>query len=100
MTVLIENVFPAGVTVELLDTVTDDMGVDAELPIGAVVHVHFEKGGRAHGIDVWDSVEAYERFLESTPLPAIARAAPAMGLDPAELGQPEVKITEVHRLVH
>lgn len=64
------------------------------------MHAHFEEGGRAHGIDVWDSVEVYERFVESTLLPAIGRAAAGMGLDPAELGQPEVKITEVHRLVH
>jgi hypothetical protein len=59
--------------------------------------VHFEEGGRAHVIDVWDSVEAYERFVGSTLIAAISRAAAGMGLDPAELGQPEVKITD---LVH
>ena len=48
MTVLIEDVFPAGVTVELLDAVTDEMGVDAHLPAGGILHVHFEKDGRAH----------------------------------------------------
>ena len=44
MAVLIEDVFPVGVTIELLDAVTDEMGVDAELPPGGIVHVHFEKG--------------------------------------------------------
>jgi hypothetical protein len=43
MAVLIEDVFPVGVTIELLDAVTDEMGVDAELPPGGIVHVHFER---------------------------------------------------------
>jgi len=99
MVVLIENVFPVGVTNELLDAVTDEMGVDAKLPPGGVVHVHFEKDGRAHGVDVWDSVEAHEQFVRSTLMPAMAKVATARGLDPSKMGEPEVTITEVHRLV-
>jgi hypothetical protein len=63
MAVLIEDVFPAGVTIELLDAVTDEMGVDGNLPAGGVMHAHFEREGRAHGVDVWDSVEAYDSFV-------------------------------------
>ncbi len=100
MTVLIENVFPVGVTNELLDAVTDEMGVDAELPPGGIVHVHFEKDGRAHGIDLWDSVEDHDRFVQSTLLPAMATVASARGLDPADMDPPEVTVTEVHHLVH
>jgi hypothetical protein len=99
MAVLIEDVFPVGVTIELLDAVTDEMGVDAELPPGGIVHVHFEKDGRAHGVDVWESVEAFEQFVQSTLLPAMCKVAVARGLDPSKLGEPEVTITEVHRLV-
>jgi len=99
MAVLIEDVFPAGVTIELLDAVTDEMGVDAALPPGGIVHVHFEKDSLAHGVDVWDSVEAYEQFVQSTLLPALGKVATARGLDPSKLGEPEVTITEVHRLV-
>jgi hypothetical protein len=99
MAVLIEDVFPVGVTVELLDAVTDEMGVDAGLPPGGIVHVHFEKDGRAHGVDVWDSVEAYEQFVQSTLMPAMGKVAEARGFDPSKMGQPEVTITEVHRLV-
>jgi hypothetical protein len=99
MAVLIENVFPVGVTNELLDAVTDEMGVDDNLPSGGVLHVHFEKDGRAHGVDVWESVEAYQQFVESTLLPAMGKLAVASGLDPSQMGAPEVTITEVHRLV-
>ena len=100
MAVLIENVFPVGVTNELLDAVTDEMGVDAELPPGGIIHVHFEKGDRSHGVDVWDSVEAYEQFVQSTLVPAMGEVATARGLDPSKVGEPEVTITEVHRIVH
>jgi hypothetical protein len=99
MTVLIENVFPIGVTNELLDAVTDEMGVDAELPPGGILHGHFEKGGRSHGVDVWDSVEAYQRFVQATLVPAMSKVAAARGLDPSKMGQPEETIIEVHRIV-
>jgi hypothetical protein len=100
MAVLIENVFPVGVTNEILDAATDEMGVDAEIPPGAILHVHFEKDGRAHGVDVWDSVEAYQQFVQSTLMPAMGKVTAARGLDPSKMGEPEVTITQVHRLVH
>jgi hypothetical protein len=99
MAVLIEDVFPVGVTNELLDAVTDEMGVDAGLPPGGIMHVHFERDGRAHGVDLWDSVEAYEQFVQSTLMPAMGKVAVARGLDPSKMGEPEVTLTEVHRLV-
>jgi hypothetical protein len=99
VTVLIEDVFPVGVTIELLDAVTDEMGVDGNLPPGGVLHVPFERDGRAHGVVVLDSAEAYDQFVQSTLLPAMGKVAAARGLDPSKMGEPEVKITEVHRLV-
>jgi len=99
MAVLIENAFPIGITLELLDAVTDEMGVDAKLPPGGIIHVHFEKDGRAHGLDVWESVKAHDEFVQSTLMPAMGKVAAARGLDLAKMGEPEVEITEVHRLV-
>ena len=100
MAILIENVFPVGVTNEFLDAVTDEMGVDADLPPGGISHVHFEKDSRAHGVDVFDSVELYQQFVQSRLLPAMSKVAAAKGLDVSEIGEPEVTITEVHRVVH
>lgn len=73
MAVLVEVVFPAAITNEILDAVTDEMNVDTHLPAGAISHVHYEKDGRAHGVDVWESAEAFQTFAESTLQPAIAR---------------------------
>jgi hypothetical protein len=100
MTVLIENVFPVGVTNEFLDAVTDEMGVDAGLPPGGIAHVHFEKDGRAHGVDVFDSLQGYQDFVQSRLMPAISKVSAAKGLDISKIGEPEVAVTEVHRVVH
>jgi hypothetical protein len=81
MAVLIENVFPIGATNEFLDAVTDEMDVDTKLPPGGILHVHFEKGGRFYGVDVFDSEEAYQQFVQSTLMPAMAKVAAARGID-------------------
>jgi hypothetical protein len=49
------------------------MGVDLELSPGGILHVHFEKDSRAHGIDVWDSAEPHEPFVQSTLVPAMGK---------------------------
>jgi hypothetical protein len=98
--VLVEVVFPAALTVEILDAVTDEMNVDTHLPAGAISHVHYEKDGRAHGVDVWESAEAYQTFAESTLQPATGKVAAAHGIDLSQAGEPEISITEVHRVVH
>jgi hypothetical protein len=100
MAILVENVFPVGVTNELLDAVTDEMDVDTNLPPGGISHVHFEKDGRAHGVDVFESLESYQQFVESTLMPAMGKVAAERGLDVTNMGEPEVTITEVHRVVH
>jgi hypothetical protein len=100
MAILIENVFPVGVSNDFLDAVTDEMGVDADLPPGGISHVHFEKDGRAHGVDVFDSAEAYQQFVQSRLMPAMSKVAVAKGLDMSKMGEPKVTITEVHRVVH
>jgi hypothetical protein len=99
MAVLIEEVFPAAITIDLLDAVTDDVGVDAKLPPGLFMHLHYERDGRSHGIDVWDSLEAYELFATSALTPSIGKIAAARGIDLSQLGEPEVAVTEIHRLV-
>ncbi len=62
--------------------------------------MHFERDGRAHGVDVFDSVEVYQDFVQSRLMPALGKVAAAKGLDMSKFGEPEVTITEVHRVVH
>lgn len=83
----------------MIDAVADKMGVDAHLPAGGIVHVHYEKDGRVHGVDVRESAEALQKFMESTLQPAMGKVAAAHGVDLSQVGEPEMSVTEVHRLV-
>jgi hypothetical protein len=49
---------------------------------------------------VFDSLESYQQFVQSTLVPAMGKVAAARGLDMSNMGEPAVTITEVHRLVH
>ena len=89
MTVLLEQIMPEGVTIEFLDEVTAEMGVDENLPDDFVVHVHFMRDGRAHIVDIWDSEEAYAAFkIEITggesPVLRALRAAHAHARKPVD----------------
>lgn len=97
MTVLLEQVMPEGVTTELLDEVTDQMGVDQNPPQGFIVHVHFMRAGRAHIVDVWASQEAYETFRQERLMPALGKVAESRGVTLEE--QPLTTFTEVARVV-
>ena len=60
---------------EMIDAITDEMDVDTHPPAGVLVHVHYEKGGRIHGVDVWESAEAFQKFNELTLQPAMGKVA-------------------------
>lgn len=52
-----------------------------------------------HGVDVWESAETLQAFMESTLQPTMGKVAAAHGIDLSQAGGPEMSITEVHRLV-
>jgi hypothetical protein len=98
MPIIFEQSMPAGVPIDMLDAVTEEMGVDNDPPEGLIVHTHFERNGRVQVIDVWDSAEQHQKFTESRLMPALTKVAAARGFDLPQ-GQPDVSVTEVHRLV-
>src|ERR1700709_1266583 len=91
---------PEGVPIQMLDEVADEMGVDANPPAGMLVHVHYEKGGQVHIMDVWESQDAYDKFNEERLTAATRKVAEAHGMDTSQGPGPTTgTITEVHRLV-
>jgi hypothetical protein len=98
MAVILEQSMPEGVSLQMLDEVTEEMQVDQDPPDGILLHVHFEQDGRVRIVDVWESEEAYERFREARLLPAMQAVAQRHGQEqPA--GQSDSSITPVHRVV-
>jgi hypothetical protein len=90
---------PEGVTVEVLDALTDEMDVRRDPPAGLVVHVHYEEGGRAYVIDVWESAQAYEAFAQERLGPAMERVAQRHGVAAPADGGGTPDVREVHGIV-
>jgi hypothetical protein len=92
MAVLMRQTMPEGVTVEVLDAVTQEMGVANDPPDGLVVHVHYEQDGRTHIVDVWESADAYETFSVDRLMPAMQKVAEQHGLSapPADGAAPDI----------
>jgi hypothetical protein len=99
VTILFTQVMPVGVPIEMLDAVAEEMGVDNDPPVGLIVHTHFQKDGRVHIVDVWESDEAYERFADTRLNSAMAKVAADRGFDLSQAPEPEISITTVHRMV-
>jgi hypothetical protein len=97
MAVILEQVMPEGVSLQMLDEVTDEMNADQDPPEGILFHVHFEQDGSVRIVDVWESKEAYETFRDARLLPAMQAVLQRHG--GGEPPQAEESITSVHRVV-
>ena len=90
---------PAGVPLDMLDGVTEEMGVEKSPPEGMILHTHYEEDGRSHVLDVWESEQAHQDFVQSRLMPAMGKVAAARGFDLAAAGPPKIGYTTVHRIV-
>ena len=97
MAVILEQAMPEGVSLQMLDEVTEEMRVDQDPPDGILVHVHFEQDGRVRVVDVWESQEAYESFRDARLMPAMQAVAQRHGGE--QPPQSDMSITSVHRVV-
>jgi hypothetical protein len=87
MTVIMQQTMPEGLSLEMLDEVTKEMGVENDPPAGLLVHTHFDEGGQVRVIDVWDSQEQFESFQESRLMPAMQKVAGQRGVDLSQAAQ-------------
>jgi hypothetical protein len=79
-----------GVTPDQYDTACANVGWETEVPPGAKYHVAAFDGSALIVTDVWESAADFNRFVEQRLMPAVKE----IGIE----GQPEVQITEVHRV--
>ena len=99
MTVIMQQTMPEGTTLEFLDEITQQMGVEADPPAGLVVHTHFADHGHVQVVDVWDSQEAFEQFQETRLMPTMQRVAAEHGMDMSQAPQPDTTFMTVDGLV-
>ena len=98
MAVIMQQTLPPGVPIDMLDAVSDEMGVNDNPPDGMIVHTHFEKDGHVEVLDVWETAEHYRQFAESRLMPAMGKVAAARGFELPQAG-PEPTLIEVDRVV-
>jgi hypothetical protein len=98
MAVIFQQTMPAGVPIQMLDAVSDEMGVDTDPPEGLIVHTHYEEDGRVKILDVWESIALHDAFAANRLGPSLGKVAADRGMElPQE--PPEFSVTDVHRLV-
>jgi hypothetical protein len=78
-------------TTEEYDQVNEKLG--EETPQGAILHAAIDLGnGRMKAVDVWESAEDFQNFVQNKLIPAIAEVNP----DAPQAQEPE--ISEIYDL--
>lgn len=97
---IVKQTLPDGVTLDMLDAVAEEMGVDANPPKGLIVHTHYAEGDKVHIFDVWESEPDYRAFAEERLAPAMAKVAERnnMSAPGGPSGDP-MDVVAVHRIV-
>jgi hypothetical protein len=98
MAVVFTQTMPEGVPIQMIDAVSDEMGVDTEPPEGLIVHTHFEVDGRVKIVDVWESAALHDTFEAERLRPAMGKVAGQNGVTLPDAA-PDSSMIEVHRLV-
>ncbi|MBM3678485.1 MAG: hypothetical protein FJW96_11475 [Actinobacteria bacterium] len=80
----------AGVTPEQYEALCADVDWEDDRPDGGVLHVACFDGEGLRVIDVRESAEAFEAFVDERLMPGVARVGLA--------GQPEIEILPAHAL--
>lgn len=79
-----------GVTEPHYDAVMKELDLDRNPPAGGLFHVAGPMKGGWRVVDVWESQNAFETFLQTRVLPAVQKA----GLP----GQPRIEIYDAHNI--
>jgi hypothetical protein len=81
MAVILEMVFP-GLSPQHYDQLKEKVGWVASPPVGGISHLVWWEGSDCHGIDVWESEEAWTAFGQERMGPAAAELGISMEATP------------------
>jgi len=88
VTVIVMQMRWDGATPEQYDKMRAKVDWEGSIPDGAVQHVAWFDADGMNVVDVWDSEEQFNAFIQSQVMPAVAE----LGIP----GGPEVKISQAH----
>lgn len=87
---IVMNMRWSGVTKDQYDQALKVVDWESTPPEGGKYHVASFDNNGLRVTDVWESADDFNRFVEQRLMPGVAQ----IGIE----GQPEVEITEVHRI--
>jgi hypothetical protein len=89
---------PQGVNEEMYDGVQEKLG--DEMPAGMVIHTAGRtEDGVFQVVDVWESREAHDRFVQDRLVPAINSVMQDAGMDPVDGPPRDQTIYEAHNVM-
>jgi hypothetical protein len=88
--------FPEGVGTAVYDSVQAEMDLQNDPPEGLLFHWAGDVDGKWTVTDVWETREAYDRFLEGRLFPALQKV---VGMDPSTSPQPTITEFAVHDFI-
>ena len=87
---IVMNMSWDGVTPEQYDQVQAEVKWEAEAPDGGVFHVAWFEEGVMRIVDVWESAEKFQSFVDGRLMPGVAK----VGIQ----GEPAVEVHAAHRI--
>ena len=79
-----------GVTPAQYDRTLEEVRWETDAPVGGIFHVAWFESGALRVVDVWESAEQFQTFVDSRLMPGVAK----VGIE----GEPEVSIQPAHRV--
>jgi hypothetical protein len=79
-----------GLTSDQYDAIMARLGLDANPPAGAVLHMATVSDEGVEVVDIWQTEQAFNGYLEQRLLPAVSE----LGIS----GEPEVRLVPLHNL--
>lgn len=76
-----------GMTPEIYDAINERTGFPGEVPEGLLTHIAGVEETGMRIVDVWESEEHFERFLEGKMLPAMGAVAGENSVSPPHVVQ-------------
>ena len=96
MAVILEVVFP-GLSPQQYDQLKDKVGWVESPPVGGISHLVWWEGDDCHGVDVWESTEAWAAFGQDRMGPAAVELGISMEATPVFRTAHEILIVKTLR---
>jgi hypothetical protein len=94
MAVMVIQEFPA--SVEQYDQVSEKVDTENNPPEGLILHSGADiGGGKMRVVDIWESADAWQSFLDNRLGPAVVEV---MGAPPEGMEPPPIEVHELHDL--